>query len=179
MSLIRLKNVTRKYEDPTRLVLKDVFFRVAAGERVGLIGKIITALIGTVWSVACLFVIPILVENDSPNPIRALRQSASILKRTWGEAIIGYIGLSFGNAIVAASTGIILISSLVYGFATNSIWLPASISLVWLSFLFAYTYIMGVACHVYRGALYLYASEGATPTGFTSEMLDAAWKRKK
>src|SRR4051812_26814384 len=39
MSLIRLKNVTKKYEDPLRLVLKDVFFRVAAGERVGLIGK--------------------------------------------------------------------------------------------------------------------------------------------
>jgi ATPase subunit of ABC transporter with duplicated ATPase domains len=39
MSLIRLKNVTKKYEEPTRLVLKDVFFRVAAGERVGLIGK--------------------------------------------------------------------------------------------------------------------------------------------
>ena len=39
MSLIRLKNVTKKYEDPLRLVLKDVFFRVAPGERVGLIGK--------------------------------------------------------------------------------------------------------------------------------------------
>jgi ATP-binding cassette subfamily F protein 3 len=39
MSLIRLKNITRKFEDPPRLVLKDVFFRVAAGERVGLIGK--------------------------------------------------------------------------------------------------------------------------------------------
>lgn len=39
MSLIRLKNVTKKYEEPLRLVLKDAFFRVAAGERVGLIGK--------------------------------------------------------------------------------------------------------------------------------------------
>ena len=35
MSLIRLKNVTRKYEDPARLVLKDVFFRVAAGAAPG------------------------------------------------------------------------------------------------------------------------------------------------
>ncbi|HEY4329490.1 MAG TPA: ATP-binding cassette domain-containing protein, partial [Phycisphaerae bacterium] len=39
MSLIRLKNVTKKYDEPSRLVLKDVFFRIAAGERVGLIGK--------------------------------------------------------------------------------------------------------------------------------------------
>jgi ATPase subunit of ABC transporter with duplicated ATPase domains len=39
MSLIRLKNVTKKYDEPARLILKDVFFRIAAGERVGLIGK--------------------------------------------------------------------------------------------------------------------------------------------
>lgn len=36
MSLIRVKNVTKKYED--RLVLKEIFFRMAEGERVGLIG---------------------------------------------------------------------------------------------------------------------------------------------
>ncbi len=39
MSLVRIKNVTQKYEEPSRLVLKDIFFRIAAGERVGLIGK--------------------------------------------------------------------------------------------------------------------------------------------
>jgi ATP-binding cassette, subfamily F, member 3 len=37
MSLIRLQNVTKRYDD--RLVLRGVSFRLAAGERVGLIGK--------------------------------------------------------------------------------------------------------------------------------------------
>ena len=37
MSLIRLNNVTMKYED--RLVLRNVFFKLQEGERVGLIGK--------------------------------------------------------------------------------------------------------------------------------------------
>ena len=36
MSLVRVKDVTKKYEE--RLVLKDVFFRMSAGDRVGLIG---------------------------------------------------------------------------------------------------------------------------------------------
>jgi ATP-binding cassette subfamily F protein 3 len=39
MSLIRLKNLTKLYDNAKRPTLKDVFFRVAAGERVGLIGK--------------------------------------------------------------------------------------------------------------------------------------------
>ena len=37
MSLIRIQNVTMAYEN--RVVLRDVFFRLWAGERVGLIGK--------------------------------------------------------------------------------------------------------------------------------------------
>lgn len=37
MSLIQLQNVTVRYD--TRMVLRDVYFRLAAGERVGLIGK--------------------------------------------------------------------------------------------------------------------------------------------
>ena len=37
MSLIRLNNVSLKYED--RPVLRNVFFKLQAGERVGLIGK--------------------------------------------------------------------------------------------------------------------------------------------
>jgi len=36
MSLIRMKNVTKKYDE--RLVLKEIFFRMAEGDRVGLIG---------------------------------------------------------------------------------------------------------------------------------------------
>ena len=37
MSLIRFNNVTKRYD--SRPVLRDVFFRLAAGEKVGLIGK--------------------------------------------------------------------------------------------------------------------------------------------
>jgi hypothetical protein len=148
-------------------------------ERVGFIGKIIAAFIGTVWSVACLFVIPVLVENKSANPILALRHSASILKRTWGETIVGYLGLTFGNAIMAISSGIILIGCIVFGISAQTVWIPLGAGLVWLTFLFVYGYVMGVASHIYRGALYLYASEGATPSGFTSAMLDAAWKHRK
>jgi hypothetical protein len=148
-------------------------------ERVGLIGKIISAFIGTVWSVACLFVIPVLVENPSANPLRALRHSASILKKTWGEAIIGYAGITFGNAIMALVTGVMVVGCAIYGIATQSLWIPLSVAVTWIFVLFAYSYLISVASHVYRGALYLYASEGAAPVGFTAEMLDAAWKRKK
>jgi ATP-binding cassette subfamily F protein 3 len=37
VSLVRLHNVTKRYED--NLVLREVYFRLSQGERVGLIGK--------------------------------------------------------------------------------------------------------------------------------------------
>ena len=37
MSFIRLSNITKRYD--TRVVLRDISFRLAAGERVGLVGK--------------------------------------------------------------------------------------------------------------------------------------------
>lgn len=37
MSLIRLENVTKKYED--RMIIRDIYFRVSKGERIGLIGR--------------------------------------------------------------------------------------------------------------------------------------------
>ena len=37
VSMIRLENVTKKYEDS--LIFRDIYFRVSQGERIGLIGR--------------------------------------------------------------------------------------------------------------------------------------------
>ena len=37
VSMIRLENVTKKYEDT--LIFRDIYFRVSKGERIGLIGR--------------------------------------------------------------------------------------------------------------------------------------------
>jgi hypothetical protein len=95
-------------------------------------------------------------DNDAVNPIRALRRSASILKKTWGETIIGYAGLAFGNAIIAFSNVLLLVSCVVYGFAMNTAWLPVSVAAAWIALLIVYSYVIGVASRIYLGALYIY-----------------------
>lgn len=37
MSVIRLENVTKKYEES--MIFRDIYFRVMQGERIGLIGR--------------------------------------------------------------------------------------------------------------------------------------------
>lgn len=65
-------------------------------ERVGLVGKIIVGLIGIVWSVATFLAVPVLV-SENVGPAEAIQRSAGLLKKTWGEQVIGSfsIGLIF------------------------------------------------------------------------------------
>ena len=42
-----------------------------------------------------------------------------------------------------------------------------------------YSDVAGVAGTVFRCALYLFASTGRVPSGFTPEMMQMGWRRKK
>ena len=148
-------------------------------ERFGWVGRWIMRLVGVVWSVASVFVIPIIVREESANPFTLLRTSAATLKKTWGESLIGYVGITVGSWIVMLGSVIFLV-----GAGLLSLWLdhPGFIiaaACLWLVAMFVYGYLIGVAGHIYRGALYVYASEGVVPAPFTAELMDAAWKVKK
>jgi hypothetical protein len=62
-------------------------------ENVGSLGKIITGLVGIVWSVATFFVVPVIAYEDL-GPIAAFKRSASLMKEKWGEGLGA--GFSFG-----------------------------------------------------------------------------------
>lgn len=64
-------------------------------ERVGFLGKIITGIIGVVWSVATFFVVPV-IAYENLGPIAAFKRSASLMKEKWGESI----GASFSFGII-------------------------------------------------------------------------------
>lgn len=144
------------------------------------LGRLILRGVGLVWNVAVVFAVPVLVhEEATTNPIQVLRRSVDHLRRTWGESLIGYVGLSLGGAVV---TLIILggfISAAVLGLMTQSLALFAVLALVWFAVLLAFNYVLAVAGHVYRGALYLYAVHGQPPAPFDSSMLNDAWRHRR
>ena len=60
----------------------------------------------------------------------------------------------------------------------DNYWIIASVALLWLLTMLVVGYFVGVASHVYRAALFCYASEGVIPAPYDREMLDTAWKIK-
>ena len=149
-------------------------------ERFGLFGRWIINLVGFAWSVASVFVIPVLVlEEHSSNPIEVVRQSAGVIRKTWGEALAGYAGLQLGGFLIAFSLFIAVIASGVGAYMTQSA-VPIFIGLLgWLITAMVFSYTLGVAGQVYLCVLYRYATAGTVPAGYTAEMLGMAWTPKK
>ena len=149
-------------------------------QRLELVGRIIARLLGLAWSVAAVFAIPVIVrEEQSANPVAMLRKSCSILKRTWGEALIGYVGLSFANMLILLGSLFVLGAAVATSIVLQNFWILAFVGVLWLMALFAWSYVASVAGQVYKGALYLYAAEGVIAAPYSQEMLDQAWKFKK
>ena len=61
-------------------------------DRLGFLGALLGGLLEFSWAVTTFFVVPVLVV-DGLGPIAALKRSAAILKRTWGESLGGEGGL--------------------------------------------------------------------------------------
>jgi Family of unknown function (DUF6159) len=149
-------------------------------QRLPFAARVVTGLIGMAWSIAAVFAIPVIIqEQPMRNPIKILQQSAITLKRTWGEGLIGYIGFSAGSMVIFVCSLLPLLLAVGIALLIKNIWFMAIAGAIWVFGLLFMAYVSSVASHVYRCALYMYASEGVVPEPYNHELLDMAWKVKK
>ncbi len=134
-------------------------------ERSSLVGKIVAGLLGMAWSLTSFLVVPILViENEGP--ISALQRSAAMLKKTWGEQIIG--NFSFGLIfLLLALPGVLL---LMLGVTASSVTLIVISVLYFIGIALAQSALQGI----FQAALYLYMRDGEAPEGFEAGALQAS-----
>ncbi|MBX7246972.1 MAG: hypothetical protein K1X53_15855 [Candidatus Sumerlaeaceae bacterium] len=148
-------------------------------ERVGLVGKLVVKLIGLAWAVASVFAIPVLVrEESSGNPINVLKSSASLVRKTWGETLIGYVGLSIAGLLVFLEIFVVGGASIALAIALGSPVVAGAGILLAILGAIAMSIFLNVAGDVYKAALYLYAADGIPPGPFNAEEMNAAWKTK-
>jgi hypothetical protein len=76
----------------------------AIQENSGLLGKIITGIIGIVWNVAVFFVVPV-IAYEGLGPIAAFKRSSQLMRQKWGESLAGTFSLG-----VISLLGIIVVS---------------------------------------------------------------------
>jgi hypothetical protein len=149
-------------------------------ERFDFVGQIIAKFVGLAWSIASVFVIPVIVRDESSvNPIAMLKKSAGTLRQVWGEGLIGYVGIGAINAIVMIGSMVVLAAAAFISAQLHNFWLLGFVIVGWVISMVVWGYLMNVAGLVYKGALFLYASEGIVSEPYDQDMLNSAWKFKK
>jgi hypothetical protein len=142
-----------------------------------LVANIVIGLLGMAWSILTIFVVPVLVyENISP--FDAIKKSAEVIKRTWGESLIKTIGLGLVQFLVfiillATCFGIVWVLFQLIGVMGMIIGFGISL----LILLFA-GLIFNIANTVFNTALYVYANNQMIAEGFDESVLKGAFKQK-
>lgn len=132
--------------------------------------------LGAMWTLATFLVVPILVSTDV-GPIDALKSSVNLLKRTWGESIIGQagIGLAFGLL-----TAVVVVAGFASAFFAAQVSTAMAIGIG--GFTVAIVLVMGIyqaaLSGVYSAALYQYVTRGEAPAAFQDLHLEQAFAAK-
>ena len=136
--------------------------------------KIFRSILGMIWSVVVIFVIPVMVYEDV-GPFDAVKRSATTLRNTWGESLIRHLGLGFVSGI-CTFLGIILSIGLVALLSPlGQTGLVVAIALS-VTYFLAMFLVFSCANTVFNTALYVYASESQSPTGFAPDVLEGAFR---
>lgn len=150
----------------------------AIEERVGWVGKIVVALIGAAWTIATFLVVPVLVARGV-GPIDAVKESAVLLKKTWGENLIGQggIGVAFVLAYIVVSAAFIALIVLA-GNAQAGGAAVATLVLLWIVTIVLLAIIHAALAAIYSAALYRFAAEGDAGEAFGGDALKRAFQPK-
>ncbi len=156
-------------------ILHDMASRLGKGGQ--LVANILVSLMGMVWSIVTIFVVPVLVY-EGLGPVDALKKSARVIKETWGESLIRSIGLGLIQffafvIIILASVGIIYLLSGAFEGIGLLIGIGASILLLLLTGL-----IFAVANSIFSTALYVYANKKIIASGFNEDVVKGAFRQK-
>ncbi len=149
----------------------------ALAERLGFIGRLIEGGVGLAWTVATFLVVPILAA-EGLGPVEAITKSASLLRRSWGENLIGNAGISL---VLSLATGIIAFVGIGGGTALVKRGEPTlGVPLIVVAgILLLVLIVLGSALSaVYAAAVYRFAVGGETPGGFDRLLIRDAFRPK-
>lgn len=154
----------------------------ALEERVGWIGQIAIRLVGVAWAVATFLVVPVLVARDV-GPVDAVKESALLLQKTWGENIIGGVGLGFAFGVAYFLLMLVCGLAVALAVQANLVMLVAGVVIAGVMALLVLATLHATMQGVYSAALYRYATGSAAPLsgsapGFGPDVLEHAFKAK-
>lgn len=138
------------------------------------VGAIVARLLGAAWAILTYFSLPALVIGNKS--VRdSFSQSASMIRRTWGETILINLGVGLFTGLLVFIS--ILITVAVIVMVPSALVLFGMITL-WVIFMVGLVIVSSALSAIFKMALYEYATTGRVPQGFSPELIQNAIKAK-
>jgi hypothetical protein len=137
--------------------------------------SLLAGLTEAAWNIASFLAIPIIVSGPV-SALEAVKQSALMLKKTWGEQIVGTTGIGLVFLIpyiLIIPGGILAMIALANAGWGAGIW-TVLILMILATILLAV--LQSALTGIYKAAIYLYAVEEVETPAFDSTLLQTAFK---
>lgn len=142
-------------------------------ERVGFVGQIIVAVLGMAWTVTSFLVVPVLVV-EGKGALQAYKDSVGMLKRTWGEQLMGNIGFGLVFMLLGLPAAVVVVLSFASGSPT-AVMVAVGLSALYLVSLGV---VQSTLQAIYQAAVYRYAVDGRAPAGFDEQLMAESFRHK-
>lgn len=147
-------------------------------ERIGgILGRLLGIGFSLAWTVATFLVVPILAA-EGVGPIKAIEESSTLLRKTWGESLIGNVGISLAMSAISFAI-------LIFGCASGIVVFRAGYAellppiLAGTMVLVVISALLGSALRgIYVAAVYYYAVAGEPPWSFQKSALQGTFMKK-
>lgn len=142
-------------------------------ERMGWLGQMLTFLAEAAWGVATYLVVPAIIIDDYRS-FAGVKQSMSLVRRTWGENLISQAGFGLLGFVLALPIVLIavLIAVLVPGVGTI-VGIVLGVAGV-----LAVSVVIGALGQYFKTALYEYATDGVAHGGYDTDQMRASFRTK-
>jgi hypothetical protein len=145
-------------------------------ERAGIVGQLLGGILGFAWSVATFLVVPVLVV-ENVGPFEAIKRSTGYLKRTWGEQLIGNVGIGLVFGLLTML--VIFVGGALLFFLFQASVTLGLIGVVALILLVGVLALIGSALSgIFTASVYRYATKGDGGSMFNNQVLATAFRQK-
>ena len=139
-------------------------------DRAGFLGQIAASIVGGVWSLVTLFVVPVLAFEDK-GVFSAMKESVELFKKTWGESVVGTISITLIFVAIGFVGLLLVLGTLFIGNFTLFM-----VALALFIVLIAVLAILSSAMQgIFTVALYTYAKTGSAPGIFGPGVVESAF----
>lgn len=145
-------------------------------EKAEIVGRIVSGVLGLAWTLLTYFVVPVMIF-ERKGVKDSIKRSAELFKKTWGNAVVGEVGMGLFFfllsllGLIPFTLGLVLILG---GDWMGAVAFVASAVLYWIALGIVSSTLSGI----FHVVLYRYAASGTVPTGFSRELIEKHWRPK-